>query len=604
MKNILFKSIMALSSVALLFAATSCQETFLEETNPNQISTDSFWKTLNDLESGMVAVYASFANENITQIVNENHRSDIDWPGWGRPTTNNPFFLQTFTNSEGAVANKWAGLYEGIFRANQVIEAYENLKGSFATEEGEERAAEINAEARFFRGLYHFYLHSSFNEGKVIIFDFVPKDLEDFYQPIKPADDVLKFFRNDLRFAAANLPPKWLEFIDKGRVTAGAAEAVLGKSHLYMADYDSAAYYFGNVISNPDYGYALTPDIEMNFHSQNEFNSESILEVSYSMNFKSAVTINDKENTAHRLAFSFSTPPDGQRFSYPACWLIMAHREEKMDLTDAANYVVAKDWLQNPIAASNGADSMRLRVLSRRTEQSIALPDDQDHLYYTVYAAQKAQFNNGEPAYWRKYTNSDFAVSEVTNSADSRGGSNIRLIRLADVYLMFAECLIKGGGNLDDAMLLINRVRKRSGLELIGPDGSGEYPASTHDNQTYTSDQLMDHLMYIERPMELASEGHAIRFFDLRRWGILKQRFDELAVGLYNAENVPFVDVEGKNQTKWASKLIRVATAAEAHPRYVDRSMPADNFDASVHSYLPIPNTEETGNPNLYNETE
>jgi len=117
MKNIKSRILVVSLSLLMILGVSGCED-FLTETNPNQISTESFWKTLGDLEKGLVAVYASFSNNAIYQIADENHRSDIDWPGWGRPNTSNPFFLQTFTNAENTVRNKWSSLYTVIFRAN------------------------------------------------------------------------------------------------------------------------------------------------------------------------------------------------------------------------------------------------------------------------------------------------------------------------------------------------------------------------------------------------------------------------------------------------------------------------------------------------------
>ena len=56
-------------------------------------------------------------------------------------------------------------------------------------------------------------------------------------------------------------------------------------------------------------------------------------------------------------------------------------------------------------------------------------------------------------------------------------GINYRLIRLADIYLMYAECLIKGGasdGNVQSAINAINKVRHRAGVVLIGKSEQGE----------------------------------------------------------------------------------------------------------------------------------
>ena len=69
-------------------------------------------------------------------------------------------------------------------------------------------------------------------------------------------------------------------------------------------------------------------------------------------------------------------------------------------------------------------------------------------------------------------------------------------IRLADVYLMEAEALVRGGGSVATAQTYLDNVRKRVGLASV--------PA-TIDN------------IYNERKLELATEGH--RWYDLVRTG-------------------------------------------------------------------------------------
>ena len=75
---------------------------------------------------------------------------------------------------------------------------------------------------------------------------------------------------------------KW-EKTDLGRITSWAVKAILGKSYLYDKEYNKAAEYFKDIIDNG--GFALVDDIVDNFTAANEFNSESILEVSYSTQY-------------------------------------------------------------------------------------------------------------------------------------------------------------------------------------------------------------------------------------------------------------------------------------------------------------------------------
>ncbi len=581
------KSFIKYITVGLIIISQFGCSNFLEEVNPNEMSTESFWKTLDDADAGLITVYNSFKNQNILAIGDENNRSDMTYPGWGRPNTSNEYYLQNFNNGSGTPNNKWDALYKGIFRANQVIQAVDELLPTFKEAASIERATIIKAQAHFFRGLFYSYLHSAFNNGSVPIFDFVPKDESEFYQELKPATEVQAFFRTDLEYALKNLPNKWTANKDLGRVTAGAASAVLGMSYLYEKDYTKAATYFKDVIENPNYGYALTASINDNFTSQNEFNAESILEISYSLAFKAEVNAYAEEQVSNNLNFMVS-PVGGYRSIYPSSWLIMAYKTEQMDLNDARNYVTGADGVR------------RLRSYSLRASYSIALPDDKDTPYYQLTTAQATAFNNGETGYFRKYSNWDIVKNEKDIQPSLRSAVNVRVIRLADVYLMYAEALIKGGSDeagVKQALKYVNRVRHRSALKLIGNAADSEFSSANHDEIQYSANKLMEHLMYVERPLELSIEGHATRVIDMRRWGITKKRFQELATHKYYGEHYPFIDQNGKSVTRWASVLTEGTKAT--YKEMTDYTQAAQNYVESAHAYWPLPNSELITNPSV-----
>jgi hypothetical protein len=85
------------------------------------------------------------------------------------------------------------------------------------------------------------------------------------------------------------------------------------------------------------------------------------------------------------------------------------------------------------------------------------------------------------------------------------GPINVKMIRIADVYLMAAEAYFEMG-QTNNALPFINAVRQRARL-------SGDDPNALPDLTTLTH-QDIEH----ERLVELALEGH--RFFDLIRWNL------------------------------------------------------------------------------------
>ncbi|EDM36268.1 putative outer membrane protein [Pedobacter sp. BAL39] len=574
------KLILTLTMISVF--SMSCQK-FLEEVNPNKLATDNFWKTLDDCDAGLTSVYSAFKNPNVLAIEAESNRSDLTYPGYGRPNTSNEYYLQMFTNASQAANSKWEALYRGIFRANQVIKAVTDLSAGFKTAAETQRGNGILAQARFFRGMFYFYLHNSFNKGSVIIYDFVPQNESEFYQSVKPATEVQAFYLADLKFAHENLPGKWTIERDLGRVTAGAAASLLGQSYLYDKDYATAKTYFKDVIENPAYGYALVNDIGDNFTTRNELNSESILEIGYSLKYKGEISVWSEDQVSNTLSYALS-PVGGWKTLYPSSWLIMAYKNDKLDKTDPRNFVSDPDGTQ------------RLRKYSLRTSYSIALVDDPDLKYYGLTTAQATYFNNQETAYFRKYTNWDIVRNETDIVPNIRSGVNVRVIRLADVYLMQAECLIQEGA-IQEAMALINKVRHRSALQLLGTNGSGEFPNAEHDNVTYTAQSLMDHLMYLERPLELSIEGNAVRTIDMRRWGITKQRFLELSQKRYYGEHFQYVKVDNTPDWRWESILNE--GSKDGYKVIQDYAQAAGNYNQEAHAYWPLPSSEIISNPDL-----
>lgn len=584
MKKIVFNKFAVILVLAMSF--TACNDDFLEQKNPNELTTDLFWKDLSDLSLGLNAVYNGFKDGNLLRTGDEYVRTDMCFPGYGRPTTNNIYYLQSFNSASDAPNKRWSSLYTGIFRANQVIKAYDRIKPTLITALQQEQGLQILAQARALRGLFYFYLHGAFNKGSVPIIDFVPESKDDFFKALSSAEEVRAFFTADLEFAMQNLPKTW-NTANLGRVTQGAAVALLGQSYLYAGDYTKAAEYFKKVIN--DYGYALTTDIGSNFNAKDEFNSESILEINYSVNHKNEIDPYSSQQVSNVLNTLFS-PVGGYRGVIPAAWLVMEYKKDPIDRNDPRNIVV-----------NNGVS--RLRKYSLRTSNSIALVDDVDLKYYGLTTAQAGPFNNLETAYWRKYTNWETVTDErLVSTASPRSGINVRLIRLADVYLMYAECLIKGGtdnAGVDEAMLYINKVRYRSALQLLGLDNTGEYPSSMHNNVTYIAKTLMDHLMYIERPLELSAEGNAIRLLDMRRWGITKKRFQDLATKNYYAENFVYKSATtGEDLIKYGS-VLKDDGLLPANPSFVEFKQSGINYIEDLHAYWPLPNSEVTANPKL-----
>src|SRR5690606_20768248 len=97
---------------------------------------------------------------------------------------------------------------------------------------------DAQAQARFFRAYAYFMLVRSF--GRVPIIDSVTTGSASAANvPQSSAAETYAFIEKDLQFAAANLKPSYSSAVI-GRITSGAANALLAKVYLYQKKYGMA----------------------------------------------------------------------------------------------------------------------------------------------------------------------------------------------------------------------------------------------------------------------------------------------------------------------------------------------------------------------------
>ena len=569
---------------------TSCDtDDFLDQRNPNEISQATYWRNLNETQTGLNTVYQTLHKPEVINKIKEILRSDLGYPGYGRPAPQNtePFYLHTYNASSDEITDKWTGNYQGIFRANQVIAALNDL--TVSDDDQEEWTSQM-AQARFFRGLFHYYLYSTFNNGSIIIRDFVPQTNEDYAKPLSPASDVISFIREDLEYAYANLYKNG-EYPDNdaSKVTSGAAATILGTSYLQELNYNTAMTYFTDVINN--HGYQIETDLTKMFtKSGGEFNSESILEINFS---DDNVRIDLSAFNGDAGTNWLNQQTSNTRGAVGPIWVANAYKTEPMDPLDARNYY------------NDANTGVTLRNVPLRCSAMLAVVDDTQTEYYLLPSTSEyPRFHSTAWgfAWWKKFQNHDI----VSNENELEGGAvysskNVVLNRLSEVLLMQAECKIKTGA-VQDALDLMNEIRKRWGLVLLG---QGTDTSRTYDDVIYTEASLMQHLMRVEKPLETAIEGHAIRFLDFQRWKVsdnysFADRLQELSNETYYGVNYTFINSNGQSQTRGNFPSVLATQPSGAH-RVVDYEydVSALNYNESIHGQYPIPFSEINANPNI-----
>ncbi|MDG1723129.1 MAG: RagB/SusD family nutrient uptake outer membrane protein [Flavobacteriaceae bacterium] len=533
-----------------IFFVSSCEKDFLNLENPNDLSAASFWSSEDEVQQGLVATYGALQLNGLlggTAAVELPVRSDV-----GRPNNWNANAIGlnklTFNDNTNIVRLRWRDNYIGIYRANQVLANLNSVEMDDAIR------VQIEAETRFLRAFFYNSLYRGYNGGSVIIHTSVPEMRADFYKKPSPAADVYALILADLEFAYQNLPKTYDDSADLGRATWGAATAMLGKLHINEHNYEGAKSYFKEIIDSNLY--ALTANIGDNFDEANEMNSESIFEVAFSIDAKPGTSYGAADgptgSEATNRSRALATPPGGgYRTVMPSYYMTMLFKNDVMDMT-------------NPINATRTGTAN----YSVRASTSIAIADDDNTTLYQRTSFAGGQYNNNEASYLKKFQN--WLLERESDQSIS--GINERVVRYSDVMLLYAECLIQTNGLYADAMALVNEIRSRAGVVPL-------------DETAYDADSLMEHIMWVERPLELMFEGHDIRWEDLTRWGKIKEQYDRLADKTYVIDTKVLYEYDATIH----GSLNQIKEFVEA----------AGIYSPEAHDYFPIPSTELNSNPDF-----
>jgi hypothetical protein len=93
------------------------------------------------------------------------------------------------------------------------------------------------------------------------------------------------------------------------------------------------------------------------------------------------------------------------------------------------------------------------------------------------------------------------------------GQDNQIVLRVAEVYFLYAEALIQGGGDVNTAIQYLNRITRRA-------YGYYEDQACPMD---YNAGRDGDLFAYLQREKRKEFIGESVRWFDMIRWGIAEQ---------------------------------------------------------------------------------
>ncbi|MEO7049664.1 MAG: RagB/SusD family nutrient uptake outer membrane protein [Ferruginibacter sp.] len=487
-------------------AINSCKKSFLD-VNPvgNESSLESqYYKTAAQVFSGLVSVYDPLGSqtggtysskEGLLNVASDDCAAggaapgpDIaSWTAWDKFTVN---------LAQGPQGDLWGRNYTGIYRANLLLTKMDNAPDLTVAVK-----ARYAAEIKVLRAYYYFDLVRLFKNVPLIT---EPLSGDALYavEQAKPAA-VYAQIEKDLTDAIAepNLPNTVPVATEGGRITKGAAKALLGKVYLYEEKWADAASQFADVNGTPggtsSYGYHLVANFPDIFKPTNKFNSESIFEIVHTNKAQQdwgawgAFEGNIWVQMIGARSYNGPIYASGYGFCPLTTSLVSAIKNDPRYSSTCAN--IDSISLASPINPTSGKHTVTYEASA-----------DNSGYFVEKYAPKLA------------YKTPLLGLTELNYALDYIE------IRLADTYLMEAEALLHSGGNATRAQALLDAVRARVGL------GSA---TATLDN------------IYTERRLELATEGH--RFFDLVRWGKAAANLTGFVAGKNELLPIPIGDLNG-----------------------------------------------------------
>jgi tetratricopeptide (TPR) repeat protein len=437
------KNIKITGSILLLLMA-SCKKEFIELRPVSTVTVDVLYKTDKDFQDAVIGCYTPLQAQYQNFWVFGDLRGDDSRHEVLQNLSRVAVDVFTLNNDDPLLRDTWRNYYQVISRANEILTRIETADATIVKNKDRHIA-----ETKFLRALAYFDLVRIFGDVPLIT---TRISVEEAYKTTREKVDKIynDLIIKDLLAAEAALPASYAG-ADVGRATKGAAKAVLGRVYMTRKDFAKAEAKLQEVTTM---GYALLDNYKDLFdYSKNEHHKEYIFDIEYEEGIGEGNSITNAfmpQYTPIADIFGIKGTLGDNNAPPPHLYNLFEPTDTRRDIT----------VVQGGYKDKNGV----FVKLPSQTQQSFTL----------------------------KY------VTTVPSGNDSK--ANWKVIRYADVLLMYAEALNENG-KTTEALNYLNQVRVRAKVQGF-----------TGLSQSDTREKI-----YNERRLELSSEGQ--RWFDLVRTG-------------------------------------------------------------------------------------
>ncbi|GAB3008367.1 RagB/SusD family nutrient uptake outer membrane protein [Cyclobacterium sediminis] len=403
--------------LGVLFASTSCDDEFLNKTDPTVLVSDNFYQTETQLVQAVNGVYGQLRPWHLsqwqyTEFISDNTTLHFNPGNRGNGPSLEALEFWQYNPATSNITNLYNSTYGIMVNVNTSLSKLPESNASDAIKNRSE------GELKMIRAYLYFHLVQHFGDV-IVITEPVSSPAEAFEYNRSPVETVYQQILSDLNDAVALLPSSY-GADDIGRVTKGAALSLLGKVHLTRKNYTEAIDALTQVTS---LGYGLLQDYGAVFDPQNKNHQESIWDIQYQGDNQFGVgsnfiyTFAPRESVGAVIDFPGQ---DGGGWNTPTNEIIALYEEGD---------------LRKEVSLKEGYTSLEGTY--------IAVP------------------------YINKFHH-PHSIRGVTND-------NWPVIRYADVLLMLAEAINEVEGPSGTALGYLNEIRDRAGLEPVNGLGKDEF---------------------------------------------------------------------------------------------------------------------------------
>lgn len=530
---------------------TSCDD-FFNTVPGDELSPSTFWKTEADAYSAVTACYDKWSNPSTgsTDIFFADCLSDI-----GYNYSNSSQYRNTGNGSQSQTSTVNYYDYTTIRRCNTFLEKAKEIPFS-----SEAVKKDLFAQVRTIRAWRYFQMN--FWYGGVPLIENLPENAEEAKLPRDTEERVKQFVYDELDAVIPDLNEKPSQ---RGRIARGTALAIKMRSALYWGDYErarSAAREIQNLKL-----YELDDNFQELFSLKGQGSEEIIYAMQHVPNtyaFETMIRLFNNQdggwasmvptqNLVDMFEMKSGVLPDEPHSGYDPTHPF-ANRDPRLALTII---YPGMDWV--------GSDGNKRVINTLEKEINGKINAD----YYNA-----ADNSSKTGMIWAKYT---VPLAQYSASLDNESTCPI-LFRYAEVLLTIAETNIELNENLDEALDIIDQLRKRGGHVAV-------------DRTKYATQEQLRELLRRERCIELAGEG--FRRADIMRWKDNSGKM--LAETLLNGTVYRMVGtVNPAEPDRDLRATIELPTEDNKTLRKVE-----DRVFKPFHRYLPIPQAELDKNPKL-----